>query len=147
MPSDPVEPPDPRRQQREVRRLRDAGLLPTRQRVQLSTLLFSGGDRHFTADQLASEVRAAGLKISLATIYGTLRTFTRHGLLKVVPLATGHVLFDTNTRPHFHLHVEETGELIELPADLSSLAGRLHGYDPDRMEVVAYLRRGDATDD
>jgi hypothetical protein len=33
-------------------RLRGAGLRPTRQRVALARLLFDGGDRHATAEQL-----------------------------------------------------------------------------------------------
>ncbi len=136
----PQWPLDRQQRQRETQRLREAGLRTTRQRLQLSALLFSRGERHLTAEDLLREARRAGLKISLATIYNTLKSFTDHGLLKVVPLGAGRVLFDTNTRPHFHLHLEETGELIELPPDPSALAERLQDCDRDRLEILARVR-------
>ena len=38
-----------------LRRLRDAGLRPTRQRLALARLLFDAGDRHVTAEQVHGE--------------------------------------------------------------------------------------------
>ena len=35
-----------------LKRLREAGLRPTRQRLALARLLFERGDRHMTADEL-----------------------------------------------------------------------------------------------
>lgn len=133
-------PLDRQRRQQETQRLRAAGLRTTRQRLQLSALLFARGERHLTAEQLLQEAQQAGLKISLATIYNTLKSFTDHGLLATVPLGSGRILFDTNTRPHFHLHLEETGELIELPPDPAALAERLRDYDPERLEILAHVR-------
>ena len=129
---------------RTAERLRAAGLRPTRQRMRILALLARGGDRHLTAADVLEEAQQAGLEVSFATIYNTLKTFTEHGLLKILPLGAGRILFDTNTRPHFHLHVEETGELIELPPDLESIAeisSRLSGEERQRLEVLAYVRR------
>ena len=143
---------DREQRRRETQRLRDAGLRTTRQRLQLSALLFSRGDRHLTAEELLREAQQAGLKVSFATIYNTLKSFTDHGLLKVVPLAGGRILFDTNTRPHFHLHIEETGELFELPPDPDALLERMKaaqpkGWDQDRLEILAYIRRAAPPED
>ena len=135
---------DRERLKRAAEQLRAAGLRPTRQRMQILTLLTGGGDRHVTAAEVLEEAQVAGLKVSFATVYNTLNSFTEHGLLKVLSLGSGRVLFDTNTRPHFHLHVEETGELIEFPPDLESLAEiseRLSGDQRRRLEVLAYVRR------
>src|SRR5579872_3148153 len=52
-----------------------AGLRPTRQRVLLSHLLFSKGDRHVTADMLFTEAVDAGCPVSQATVYNTLNQF------------------------------------------------------------------------
>lgn len=139
---------DRERQKRTADQLRAAGLRPTRQRMQILALLTRGGDRHLTAAEVLEEAQAAGLKVSFATVYNTLNNFTEHGLLKVLPLGGGRILFDTNTRPHFHLHDEETGELIELPPDLSSLAeisSRLSDDELRRLEVLAYVRRRSGT--
>lgn len=133
---------------RTAQRLRDAGLRPTRQRMRILALLTRGGDRHLTAAEILEEAKADGLKVSFATVYNTLKTFTEHGLLKILPLAAGRILFDTNTQPHFHLHDEETGELIELPPELESLAEisrRLSDDERQRLEVLAYVRRRSGT--
>ena len=37
--------------------LRDQGLRPTRQRIQIAELLFAKGDRHLTAETLFAEAR------------------------------------------------------------------------------------------
>ncbi|HZD27006.1 MAG TPA: transcriptional repressor, partial [Alphaproteobacteria bacterium] len=55
-----------------LERLRAAGLRPTRQRLALARLLFEGGHRHMTAEDLHGEASGAGLKVSLATVYNTL---------------------------------------------------------------------------
>ena len=54
------------------RRVRNAGLRPTRQRVALANLLFARGDRHLSAEELHEEAISAGVPVSLATVYNTL---------------------------------------------------------------------------
>ena len=55
-----------------LRRLRGAGLRPTRQRLALAKLLFEqGGDRHVTAEALHEEASGADVRVSLATVYNT----------------------------------------------------------------------------
>ena len=65
-------------------RLRAAGLRPTRQRLALTRLLFSDGDRHVTAESLHKEAMADRVRVSLATVYNTLHQFTEAGLLREV---------------------------------------------------------------
>ena len=65
-----------------VGRLRQAGLRPTRQRVELASLLFEDHDRHVTAESLHDEITKAGVKVSLATVYNSLHQFTQAGLLR-----------------------------------------------------------------
>ena len=67
-----------------IARLREAGLRPTRQRVELAGVLFQNGNRHVTAESLHDEVAQAGVKVSLATVYNTLHQFTEAGLLRQV---------------------------------------------------------------
>jgi len=65
-------------------KLRAAGLRTTKQRLALADLLFSGGNRHITAEILHAEARANGLAVSQATIYNTLNQFHEAGLLREV---------------------------------------------------------------
>ena len=66
--------------------LRDSGLRPTRQRVQIAELLFAKGDRHLTAEALFAEAREQRYPPSLATIYNALRDFAAHGLVREIAL-------------------------------------------------------------
>ena len=97
--------------------LRRHGLRPTRQRLALARLLFAGADRHVSAESLHKEALEAGARVSLATVYNTLRQFTEAGLLREVVVDPDRSRFDTNTAEHHHLYFEETGRLEDLAAD------------------------------
>ena len=84
------------------RLLQHAALRPTRQRVALANLLFANGDRHVTAEMLHEEAVRAGQRVSLATVYNTLRQFNRAGLLREIAIGGQRAYFDTNTSNHNH---------------------------------------------
>src|SRR4030088_1486132 len=86
--------------------LREVGLRPTRQRMELGWLLFGKGDRHFTAEMLYEEAANAKVPVSLATVYNTLHQFTDVGLLRQVAVDGSKSYFDTNSSQHHHLFVE-----------------------------------------
>ena len=100
-----------------IAQLRNAGLRPTRQRIALSERLFSGADRHVTAEKLHAEALAADVKVSLATVYNTLNQFTRAGLLRELVVDAGRSYFDTNTSVHHHFFFEKSGQLADVPGD------------------------------
>jgi len=104
-----------------VQRLRAAGLRPTRQRLSLAKLLFDGGDRHLTAEQLHDMAAGARIPVSLATVYNTLHQFTEAGLLREVVIEAGRSYFDTNVSDHHHFFFEADGQLQDIPGDQISL--------------------------
>jgi Fur family iron response transcriptional regulator len=125
-------------------RLRQAGLRPTRQRVELAGLLFCDQDCHVTAESLHDEVSKAGLKVSLATVYNTLHQFTEAGLLRQVIVDAARSYFDTNTGDHQHFFLEKEGLLIDIPGDTIAVAGVPNppaGLSVDRVDVVVRVRR------
>ncbi len=103
--------------------LRQAGLRPTRQRLVLGRLLFKGGDRHVTAEQLHAEVAAFGAHVSLATVYNTLHQFKRAGLVRELAIEGSKAYFDTNTSNHNHFLLEPTGDLMDIPGDAIRVEG------------------------
>jgi Fur family iron response transcriptional regulator len=103
--------------------LRTAHLRPTRQRLALTRLLFERGDRHVTAEQLHSEALAASVPVSLATIYNTLHQFIEAGLLREVVVNPGRSYFDTNVTDHHHFFFEDSGRLVDIPADDIGVTG------------------------
>ena len=127
-----------------IQRLRGVGLRPTRQRVELASVLFKGQDRHVTAEGLYEEACALGLRISLATVYNTLHQFTHAGLLRQVVVDASRGYFDTNTGDHQHFFLEEEGALIDIPGDEITVAGvptPPPGLAVDRVDVVVRVRR------
>ena len=60
--------------------LQKNNIRPTKQRIILAKLLFEKGRRHVSAEELYDEVKKDDRKISLATIYNTLKQFSQIGL-------------------------------------------------------------------
>jgi len=126
-----------------LERLRDAGLRPTRQRLALARLLFEGGNRHVTAEQLHAEARREEIPVSLATIYNTLNQFRKAGLLREVVVDAGRSWFDTNLEDHHHFFHEATGALTDFEAEGLAVEGVPRapaGTEIDRVEVIVRLR-------
>jgi len=125
--------------------LKSAGLRPTRQRLGLGRLLFDGGDRHVTAEQLHAEATTAGLRVSLATVYNTLNQFTTAGLLREVVVEAGCSYFDTNTSDHHHFFFEGSGELRDIPGEqvsVANLPAAPAGTEVARVDVIVRVRSG-----
>jgi Fur family iron response transcriptional regulator len=125
--------------------LRSRGITPTAQRVRVGQILFAC-DQHLSADEVLRQLRADGSRVSKATVYNTLNLFSSKGLLRALSLDSSRCSFDTNTSPHFHFHVENTGELIDVaPGDIAfaRLPPLPPGTESLGVEVVIRLRRQD----
>lgn len=126
------------------RMLRKAGLRPTRQRVALTDILFSAGDRHVSAEQLYEEASLARVNVSLATVYNTLHQLTHAGLLKAVAVDSAKTYFDTNTGNHHHYYVEDTGEVFDMPEttlSVENLPAPPDGMEIASVDIVVRLRK------
>ena len=125
--------------------LATAGLRPTRQRVALAALLVGDGmDRHVTAESLFAAVQHSGEKVSLATVYNTLRAFCDAGLMQEVVVDGARSYFDTRMDDHPHFFWEDTHELTDAPADqlnITRLPDAPSGAVVSRVDVVIRLRR------
>ena len=124
--------------------LRSAELRPTRQRIALAEILFSKGDRHVSAEALHEEARAAGVPVSLATIYNTLHQFTDAGLLRAIAVDTSKTYFDTNTGDHHHFFIEATNQVVDMPDGyirVQNLPEPPQGYEISRVDVIVRVRQ------
>ena len=99
-----------------TKKLRNAGLRPTRQRVKISEVLFNSEKTfHFTINQLKKILENKKVeKISQATLYNTVQAFKKKGYLKEIPINSEQSYFDTNTSHHHHFYNENNKELIDL---------------------------------
>lgn len=121
------------------------GLRPTRQRLSLATLLVGDGlDRHVTAESLFALSVQSGDKVSLATVYNTLRAFCAAGLMNEVVVDGSKSYFDTRMDDHPHFYWEDTAELTDAPKDqleITGLPDAPAGTEVSRVDVVIRLKR------
>jgi Fur family iron response transcriptional regulator len=125
------------------KRVRDAGLRPTRQRVALADLLFAKGDRHFSAEELHEEALAAGVPVSLATVYNALHQFTQAGLLRILAVEGAKTYFDTNTSDHHHFYIEGENRIFDIeggPVTVNNLPLPPEGMEIANVDIVVRLR-------
>lgn len=122
-----------------------ADLRPTRQRLSLATLLVGDGQhRHVTAEGLHAASVAAGDRVSLATVYNTLRAFCEAGLIKEITVDGSRSYFDTRTDDHPHFYYEDNGRLVDAAASdltIASLPMPPDGYEVAKVDVVVRLRK------
>jgi Fur family iron response transcriptional regulator len=124
-------------------RLRDCGLRPTRQRIALADLLFAKGDRHLTVEELHEEASAAGVPVSLATVYNTLHQFTEAGMIRVLAVESARTYFDTNISDHHHFFVEGRNEVLDIPINnltIDNLPNAPDGMEIAHVDVIIRLR-------
>src|ERR671910_937692 len=124
-------------------RVRQAGLRPTRQRVALADLLFAKGDRHLSAEELHEEALAAGVPVSLATVYNALHQFTEAGLLRILAVEGSKTYFDTNTSDHHHFYIEGENKIFDIasgPVTVSNLPEPPEGMEIANVDIVVRLR-------
>lgn len=129
---------------RMVEMLRTSGLRPTRQRLALATLLFSKGNRHFTAEQLHGEALSAGVPVSLATIYNALHDFETTGLIRECAVDKQSIVYDTNTSKHDHFMIVPEGRLVDIDSSRLSVDGipqPPEGFEVCGVDVIVRIRR------
>lgn len=121
------------------------GLRPTRQRLALAALLVGDGqDRHVTAEGLYAAAAASGEKVSLATVYNTLRAFCAAGLVNEVVVDASRSYFDTRLDDHPHFYWEDRQLLTDAPRDdlrITGLPTPPEGTEIARVDLVIRLRK------
>ena len=125
--------------------LATAGLRPTRQRVALAALLVGDGEhRHVTAESLFAATQDGGERVSLATVYNTLRAFCEAGLMHEITVDGTKSYFDTNTHDHPHFYWEDSGTLTDAPSEeleIVRIPNAPEGAEIAAVDVVIRLRR------
>ena len=105
-----------------VKKLRNSGLRPTKQRIKICELLFNSNKTfHFTINDIAEMVKKNHKeKVSLATIYRTLRLLVQMEFLHELDLSEGGHRFElaSNDHPdHHHLVCISCGRTEEFESD------------------------------
>src|SRR5215469_13431076 len=124
-------------------RLAECGIRPTAQRVRIAALLLSA-PQHLSAEQIIAQLRAAGARVSKATVYNTLNLFAAHGLIRQLSVDGSRAWFDSNVDAHYHFHDPATGDLIDVPVpavEFSRLPTPPPGTEVAGIDLVIRLRK------
>ena len=127
-----------------IDKLRNSGLRPTKQRLQICEVLFNTERTfHFTINELEKKIKdKIDSKISLATIYNTVHAFEKKWYLKQIPVNSNQTYFDTNTTDHHHFYNLKDGKLIDLEnSDVGpiNIKRKIDGKKIKSIEVLVKL--------
>ena len=127
-----------------IDKLRNSGLRPTKQRLQICEVLFNTVRTfHFTINELEQKIKdKIDNKISLATIYNTVHAFEKKGYLKQIPVNSNQTYFDTNITHHNHFYNLKDGKLIDLEnSDVGpiNIKRKIDGKKIKSIEVLVKL--------
>jgi len=127
-----------------IEKLRNSGLRPTKQRLQICEVLFDTERTfHFTINDLANKIKKQlNTKISLATVYNTVHAFEKKGYLKQIPINSSQTYFDTNVTDHHHFYDLKEEKLIDLEnCDVGpiNILKKINGKKIKSVEVLVKL--------
>ena len=122
--------------------LRQHGINPTHQRIEIAYALFSRGE-HLSADRVLAIVNGRHSETSKATVYNTLNLFLGKKLIREVIVDPNKVFYDPNTDPHHHLYNVDTGELTDIDAgriEISGLPELPRGMVTEGVDIIVRVR-------
>ena len=127
-----------------LEKLRNSGLRPTKQRLQICEVLFNTNKTfHFSINDLSEKIKKqTSKKISLATLYNTVHAFEKKGYLKQIPINSSQTYFDTNVTDHHHFYDLKEEKLIDLKnSDVGpiNILKKINGKKIKSVEVLVKL--------
>jgi Fur family iron response transcriptional regulator len=128
-------------------KLRERGIKPTRQRVEVAHAIFSRCE-HLSAERIFMLINAERPLASKATIYNTLNLFVEKGLVREVIADRNIMFYDPNTEAHHHFYNVETGELTDIDArevQVSGLPPLPAGMTAEGIDIIVRVRAGNST--
>jgi len=128
----------------DVQRLIKAkGLKSTRQRsLIIDTFLAAPG--HVSVEELWSKVRSADAKVSVATVYRTMKLLADSGLAEARNFGDGQTRYEASMGKHHHDHLICTncGTIIEFENDrieqLQDVIAKRHGFKVTSHKMELY---------
>ncbi len=128
-------------------RLRDKGVRPTRQRLEIGELLLAI-PRHMSAEQILRELREKGSRLSKATVYNTLNLLSKEGIVREIAVDPERMFYDSTAHPHHHFYNVDTGELIDIDdatVRITGLPDLPQGTVESDVEIIIRVRNAAAS--
>jgi Fur family ferric uptake transcriptional regulator len=121
------------------------GLKHSRQREQIAEIFF-GVTGHVSVEELLARARRADPRVSLATVYRTMKLLAESGLAAVRQFGDGQTRYEVaaGRAHHDHLICVGCGEIVEFSNPqieaLQAEVARRHGFDVERHRLELYGR-------
>lgn len=122
--------------------LRQHGINPTHQRIEIAHALFSKQE-HLSADQILASVNTKHSETSKATVYNTLNLFVEKKLIREVIVDPSKVFYDPNTHEHHHFYDVVSGQLTDIDAadfKISGLPKLPAGVITEGIDIIVRIR-------
>ncbi|WP_114781423.1 Fur family transcriptional regulator [Botryobacter ruber] len=126
------------------KRLSEAGLKATHQRIVVYEALMALHGQHPVAEEVYRHLQPANPSISLGTVYKTLDTFVETGFIRRVLSEEGGKRYDVNTIAHNHIYCSNTKEILDFEDDelsqlLTDFFRRRHLENFDIQTITVHL--------
>jgi len=128
-----------------IGQLTEKGLKLTQQRLAIIDVLVENCDRHPGVTLIFNEARKKARRISLSTVYATLKEFSENGLIKQLEFDRMENRYDGNLSDHVNLICKRCGTIVDYhipatlePKDIARKAGFV--VTDTRMEFHGYCR-------
>lgn len=119
--------------------LSDKGLKPTYQRLRILDYLNKHKDDHLTAEKIYEALAKKMPVLSMTTVYNTLNSLLRVGLVSAVTITGTEVRYDFITTPHHHFLCRKCGRIFDIAVDCPvARKKRIEGYKIE--EVHGYFK-------
>jgi Fur family transcriptional regulator, ferric uptake regulator len=127
--------------------IRQRGLKHSRQREVIAQAFFEMGG-HVPVDALVTRVREQDPRVSVATVYRTMKLLAECGLAVPRRFGDGQTRYEPSTRrhgdAHDHLICTACGAIVEFESEriaaLQQRVARRHGFEIDTRRVELYGR-------
>lgn len=138
---------DPNKDEVLTRFMAQRGLKSTRQRSLIIDTFFAIGG-HLSVEDLWSKVRQTDTKVSVATVYRTMKLLAECGLAHARNFGAGQTRYEAAVGRHHHDHLICTrcGAIVEFENDrieaLQEIVARKHGFKvtSHKMEIYGLCR-------
>ncbi|HID66608.1 MAG TPA: transcriptional repressor [Aquificaceae bacterium] len=121
-----------------VKKCKEIGLKITPQRLAVYEVLLKSYN-HPTVEEIYEEVKKMYPYVSLATVYRTLETLEKIGLVKRVCFWGNSARYDANTSEHHHLICEKCGRIEDIDLEQKlAIPENLQGFKTHSYSVNIY---------
>ncbi|BDG06415.1 Fur family transcriptional regulator [Anaeromyxobacter oryzae] len=125
--------------------IEERGLKHSRQRERIAQTFFDMGG-HVTVEQLVVRCRRDDARISVATVYRTMKLLAECGLASARQFGDGQTRYEpaAGRAHHDHLICTSCGEIVEFANErietLQALVARRHGFEVESHRLELYGR-------